>query len=269
LKPFQWGSRREIYGLHEKIAVLQYRYKCNNGQCGKTLTAAEMLKTDGCPELVRLHYSTIFLTENSGVTEEVLQIIMEGGVSKQSFDDIEMLLRTLRQNRYMRDRTMYEVCIDHYCQKSGCRIEDMPPFSAQDDPAGYNVSNSDLTSEFIIQVFRERAATLKPFMENAFESQVPCTVLTIDHTYNVAEKTVDFVPCKEPEYLPAGTEGRPSYGKGDKKTLLIVLGADNKVCTYLTLFLATLFLATLFTTYVILGITYRLNTIPCRRVLPA
>jgi hypothetical protein len=194
--------------------------------------AAEMLKTDGCPELVRLQYSTIFLTENSGVTEEVLQIIMEGGVSKQSFDDLEMLLRNFRENHYMRCRTLYEVCIDHYCQKSGCRIEDMPPFSAQDDRAGYNVSSSDLTSEFVIQVFKERAATHKPFIEDAFESQVPCIVLTIDHTYRVAEKTVDFIQCKEPEYLPAGTDGRPSYGNnGDKNTLLIVLGADNKVCT--------------------------------------
>ena len=72
LAPLGWGERRQIHGLHGVVAVLQYRYKCS--ACTKTVMAAEMLKSDECPEFVRLAYtSSMHLTKNGEVTDEVMK----------------------------------------------------------------------------------------------------------------------------------------------------------------------------------------------------
>jgi hypothetical protein len=81
--------------------------------------------SDGCPELVRLQYSTTFPScENSGVTEEALQIIMEGGVSKH-LSTILKCCYVISAKITACDAEHCTKCIDHYCQKSGCRIEDI------------------------------------------------------------------------------------------------------------------------------------------------
>lgn len=170
------------------------------------------------------------LTKNGGVTDEVLQMINENAVSKPSFDDMQLLLLcTMRKTRYLQRRTQYGVSLDDYCQRTGCPIEDMSRFSAMDDPDEYNGKVNDLTSEYIIDLFKQQAEEHGEFMRNAFSNVPPSSVISLDHTFRVAKKTSEHVAAKEPEYLPAGTEGSSSYARDDKNTLLVAMGVDGKV----------------------------------------
>lgn len=167
--PSQWADRRKLHGTDQPVSLLQYRYKCN--QCNHTLVAGELLKTEQCPDIVRLGSPKFYLTHNGGVTGQVLEMIMEGGVSKQSFDDIQMSISTMRKNRYLRLRLQYEVALNDFCTSKGVHIQDMTAFSAMDDKKGYNVSPTDPSSEYIIDVFKAKVAEFKGPMEGAFDDQ--------------------------------------------------------------------------------------------------
>ena len=65
-QPFQWGESRVIHGIDQPVSLLQYRYKCND--CHITMVASELLKTEGCPDIIRLTSTKFYLTNNSGVT---------------------------------------------------------------------------------------------------------------------------------------------------------------------------------------------------------
>ena len=123
------------------------------------MAADELLKTDQCPDTVRLtSTSKFYLTHNSGVTAEVKEMIMEGGVSKQSLDDIQMDLSTRRKNRFLQCHVEHEVALDYYCKEKGIHIGDMPAFSAMDDSKGYNVSPTDPSSDYISGLFKTLVA---------------------------------------------------------------------------------------------------------------
>ena len=115
------------------------------------MAADELLKTDQCPDTVRLtSTSKFYLTHNSGVTAEVKEMIMEGGVSKQSLDDIQMDLSTRRKNCFLQCHVEHEVALDYYCKEKGVHIGDMPAFSAMDDIKGLSKTSSISSTEWLV-----------------------------------------------------------------------------------------------------------------------
>jgi hypothetical protein len=224
----QWNDRRVIHGLDQPVTLLQYRYKCDS--CKKHMVAFELAKTEKCPEIIRLQYSSLcYLTHNGGVTGDVLQLILDEAVSKLSFEDIQMQLSTLRKNTYLQARTEYEVAKDHFCQERGVHLDDMPQFSAMDDPAHYNVSVTEPQASYVIDVFLAVVNENKDQMAAAFKNRFPSIILSADHTFNCPKRTVDFVAALPPERLPPGTTGHSSYSPVEKNALLIVMGANGEV----------------------------------------
>lgn len=225
--PTQWADRRVIHGIDQNVSLLQYRYKCNG--CKKTMVAGELLKTELCPDMVRLSSTKFYLTKNSGVTDEVMGMIMDGGVSKQSFDDIQLDLATRRNKRYLQLRTEYHVALDHYCKEKNISIEDMPAFSAMDDTKGYNVRSTEPASDYITDIFKAKVEEHKDVTATAFDDQDPCTVQSVDHTFNGPKRTCDHVSAQPPENLPPGCHGHSSYAAVEKNALLIAIGANGQV----------------------------------------
>lgn len=230
-RPKQWSDRRVIHGRDQPVTLLQYRYRCD--RCHKNMVAGELVKTEKCPDLLRLQYTSLYyLTSNSGVTGDVLQLILDGAVSKQSFEDIQMQLSTFRKNAYLEARTHFELAKDFFCRARGVNLDDMPQFSAMDDPECYNVSTTEPQASYIIDVFLAVVAEFKDPLASAFDKRPPFPVISIDHTFNVAKRTVDFVPALPPERLPSGTTGHNSYSPVEKNALLIVMGANGEVSMF-------------------------------------
>ena len=106
--PKQWADARIIYGLHGPVYVLQFRYLCNT--CGETLNTSELLKTRQCPDIVRETIgSLLYLTHNGGVTREVLNYILNDGLTAKSFEEVQMGLIAFKKQRYLHKCVQYEI----------------------------------------------------------------------------------------------------------------------------------------------------------------
>jgi hypothetical protein len=119
--------------------------------------------------------------------------------------------------------------MDFFCKAKGVHPDDMAAFSAMDDRKGYNVSPTEPSSDYITDLFKTLAAEYKDQLEGAFDDQPPCSVISLDHTFNNAKRTCEYNPAKEPENLPAGARGHSSYAAIETNALLIAIGADGKV----------------------------------------
>ena len=158
-----------------------------------------------------------------------------------------MDLSSRRKKRYLQHRMEYSVALDYFCKDKGVAIQDTTPFSAMDDNKGYNVSPTEPSSTYITDMFKALADEHKEVIEAAFDDQPPCSVISLDHTFNGSKRTCEFVPSQPPENLPPGAQCHSSYAAVEKNALLIAIGADGKVCSLLL----TLFTSTSTTTKVI------------------
>jgi hypothetical protein len=228
-KPSQWHDTRVIHGLHGPVTLLQYRYACSD--CGKKIVASEVIKSSRCPDTVRVSSNAqCYLTQNSGVTGEVLNSILSDVMSAKSFDEIQMGLMASRTQRYLQRRTEYVCARELYCHINQVDITSLPDFSPIDGADGYNESITIPSAEYIIDVFIGYVFEHKEFIIASRDALVPWPVVSVDHTFNVNKRTRDLEVRLPPERVAAGTDDAPRHVMDENKSAtLIFMGANGQV----------------------------------------
>ena len=73
-KPKQWADERIIFGLNERVTLLQYRYECDG--CKASKTTGEIVKLEECPDIIRFNTQRqYFMTESKYALKRYQKII--------------------------------------------------------------------------------------------------------------------------------------------------------------------------------------------------
>jgi hypothetical protein len=137
------GTYRYIHGLYEGWYLLQARYICEDKKnCKATTTAYKWLESPVCPDHVRLALKIFTLSNQSGLMQEVMDMLMTDAMSPKSFEDIELYIKTMRNTKYLRDRASYYASVAEFVKIHGTvtieKFQEGGKFSAIDDSRGYN-----------------------------------------------------------------------------------------------------------------------------------
>jgi hypothetical protein len=149
---------RYIHGIYEGYYLVQARYICNDKiNCKATTTAYNWLESDVCPDHVRLALKIFTLSHESGLMQEVKDMLMTDAMSPKSFEDIQLFIKTMRNTQYLRRRALYYASVTSFVASHGTitadQFKERAAFSAIDDSRGYN---EDLgpSAGYLIEFFK-------------------------------------------------------------------------------------------------------------------
>ena len=231
----QAAKDRVIQGLADEVYLLQYNYTCSRGKhckntAQKSYVSTELLKTSRCPDFIRIATMNLFyLTHNGGVTSDLLNYLLNDTMSPKSFDDIQLGVKSFREEKYIKSRLEYEVARAHCQSHSKLPATAFPEFGAMDDSAGYNSNPNVPSTDYLIDIFKASVSDNAELMARALDDKAPSPVWSIDHTFNTNKRTKNRQVPIAPEYMAPGSAPGVTYAAADEDATLFVMGADGQV----------------------------------------
>jgi hypothetical protein len=204
-----WAGYRHIHGLDSSYYIAQKNYECKCSHLGKR-TACNLMPL--LPPFFSLHYPYT-LTQKSGVTNELITMMMHDLMNGRSFGEIGRLISSFRANKYMNFRARFGAYSTDVQGKKGKK--DLF-FGTMDDSDGYNqlLQPSDF---YLRQLFHDYYEEVEEHLEESYHNTPIHAVQSIDCTFNYNERAKDF----------DNTTGKHTSIKEDK--LFIAMGGDGQI----------------------------------------
>ena len=165
---------------------------------------------------VMREFYCIYVTHKMAVDGDVMQLTLNGGVTGLSFDEIGQVIGSMRVERYLRQKSLWEMEMLSYKKDLAYKREafgldveevELPQFGLMDDRRGYN-EQITIDSEYLVALFKGYVDLNQEFITEMLDGVIPHWCVSLDHTYEVASRTKDYSegtvdPIDESTYLCA------------------------------------------------------------------